>query len=152
MNKPSFFERLTGSVPVDDDRGHAEQILSHKVTPRADFPEPDEDAQLSIDMYQSPAEIIIQAMVAGVRPEDLDVSITQEMVTIKGRRSYQHQVTEDNFYYRELYWGTFARSILLPQEVDSEEAQATIKHGVLNIRLPKLDKARIQKLKVKAGD
>ena len=103
-------------------------------------------------MYQNPSEIIVQAMVAGVRPEDLDVAITQDMVTIRGKRSYQHQVTEDNFYYRELYWGTFTRSILLPQEVDAEESQATIKHGVLNIRLPKLDKARIQKLKVKAGD
>ena len=152
MNKPSFFERLTGSIPADEETYTTELVSSHKIQPKTELPTSDEDAQLSIDMYQNPAEIIIQAMVAGVRPEDLDVSITQDMVTIKGRRAYQHQVTEDNFYYRELYWGTFTRSILLPQEVDAEEAQATIKHGVLNIRLPKLDKARIQKLKVKAGD
>jgi len=151
MNKPSFFERLTGSVPVEDGLDTEIPSAKHRSAPK-DEPAIDEDAQLSIDMYQNPSEIIIQAMVAGVRPEDLDVSITQEMVTIKGRRSYQHQVTEDNFYYRELYWGSFSRSILLPQEVDAEEAQATIKHGVLNIRLPKLDKARVQKLKVKAGD
>lgn len=152
MNKPSFFERLTGSVPMDDEPNSTEQILSHKPDHKIDLPQQNEDAQLTIDMYQSPAEIIVQAMVAGVKPEDLDVSITQEMVTIKGRRSYQHQITEDNFYYRELYWGSFSRSILLPQEVDAEEAQATIKHGVLTIRLPKLDKARIQRLKVKSGD
>ncbi|MEK7090652.1 MAG: Hsp20/alpha crystallin family protein [Patescibacteria group bacterium] len=152
MNKPSFFERLTGSIQADEETYTTELASSHKTPPKPELPASDEDAQLSIDMYQNPAEIIIQAMVAGVRPEDLDVSITQDMVTIKGRRAYQHQVTEDNFYYRELYWGTFTRSILLPQEVDAEESQATIKHGVLNIRLPKLDKARIQKLKVKAGD
>ena len=152
MNKLSFFERLTGSVPADNEPSYtAEPASAHAGSPKNDLPQ-DEDAQLSIDMYQNPAEIIVQAMVAGVRPEDLDVAITQDMVTIKGKRSYQHQVTEDNFYYRELYWGTFTRSILLPQEVDAEEAQATIKHGVLTIRLPKLDKARIQKLKVKAGD
>ena len=152
MNKLSFFERLTGSVPADNESLYnVEPASAHTSTQKNDLPQ-EEDAQLSIDMYQNPAEIIVQAMVAGVRPEDLDVAITQDMVTIKGKRSYQHQVTEDNFYYRELYWGTFTRSILLPQEVDAEEAQATIKHGVLTIRLPKLDKARIQKLKVKAGD
>ena len=98
MNKLSFFERLTGSVPVDDRAGTvAELAASHKNFLKTELPEQTEDAQLSIDMYQNPAEIIIQAMVAGVRPEDLDVSITQEMVTIKGRRSYQHQVTEDIF-------------------------------------------------------
>ena len=151
MNKLSFFERLTGSVPAETETHETELTSARNISPKNDLPQ-DEDAQLSIDMYQNPAEIIVQAMVAGVRPEDLDVAITQDMVTIKGKRSYQHQVTEDNFYYRELYWGTFTRSILLPQEVDAEEAQATIKHGVLTVRLPKLDKARIQKLKVKAGD
>lgn len=109
----------------------------------------EEDAQLTIDVFQTSDEIILQAMVAGVRSEDLDISITQDMVTINGKRIRPHTVSAENFYYQELYWGNFSRSILLPQEVDAEEAQATMKNGLLTIRLPKLDKTKIQKLRIK---
>ena len=100
-------------------------------------------------MYQTPDDIVIQTTVADVRPDELDVSITQEMVTIKGKRQRVHEVSDKDFFYKELYWGSFSRSLLLPQEVDADEAQATFKNGLLTIRLPKLDKARIQRLRVK---
>jgi HSP20 family molecular chaperone IbpA len=177
--KKSFFERLAGSISVDDEdepifvdydreedegeehpikhvasKGKASaatpkvrsQHLVHNENEEVDL----EEGELSVDVYQTPAEIIIEAMVAGVKPEDLHLSITRDMVTIKGRRDGNNQVTHDDYFYRELYWGSFTRSILLPHEVEIEEAEAVEKHGLLIIRLPKVDKARQTKLKVKS--
>lgn len=107
------------------------------------------DAQLTVDVYQTPTEIVLQAMVAGVKPEDLEVNITREMVTIKGTRHKHNEVREEDFFSRELYWGSFSRAILLPQEVEVEKCEAAIKHGLLTIRMPKVNKEKSQSLKVK---
>jgi HSP20 family protein len=102
-----------------------------------------------VDVYQTPTDIIIQTIVAGIKPDDLDVTLTQDMVTIKGKREDSRRLEKENFFYQELYWGSFSRSILLPQEVDPDEAEATLKNGLLTIKLPKLDKERVQKIKIK---
>jgi HSP20 family molecular chaperone IbpA len=109
------------------------------------------DGELAVDVYQTPTHIIIKAMIAGVRPEDLDVSITRDMVTIRGKREQHTESTAGDFFFSELYWGSFSRTIVLPQEVEIEEAEASEKHGLLSIRLPKLDKGRAAKLKVKSN-
>jgi len=107
------------------------------------------EGQLSVDVFQTPDEIVIKAHVAGVKPDDLDVSITRDMVTIRGKRSDHTEVQHDDYFYKELYWGSFSRTILLPQEVDTEQAEASEKHGLLTLRLPKIDKEKQKKLKVK---
>jgi HSP20 family protein len=89
-------------------------------------------------------------MVAGVKPEDLDVSITREMVTLRGTREPGDSVAGDDYFQRELYWGSFSRTILLPTEIDVEESEAIEKQGLLTIHLPKIDKERSQTLKVKS--
>ncbi|HEY4502715.1 MAG TPA: Hsp20/alpha crystallin family protein [Candidatus Paceibacterota bacterium] len=109
------------------------------------------DGELSVDVYQTPDDIVIRAHVAGVRPDDLDIAITRDMVTIKGKREEAREVEDENYFYKELYWGSFSRTILLPQEIEVEEAQATEKHGLLILRLPKVDKEKQTKLKVKSG-
>ncbi len=181
--KKSFFERLAGSISVEDEDdvvdftpeqeneleeevpikhvGMKQSVattspvsrtkVTHVVEEDDMEEEPDmEEGELSVDVYQTATEIIIEAMVAGVKPEDLHLSITRDMVTIKGRRDGNTQVTHDDYFYKELYWGTFTRTILLPHEVEIEEAEAVEKHGLLIIRLPKVDKARQTKLKVKS--
>ena len=90
-------------------------------------------------------------MVAGVRPDDLDLSITRDMVTIKGKREESHEVENEDFFHKELYWGSFSRTVLLPQEIDVEASEASEKHGLLIIKLPKIDKDRQTKLKVKSN-
>ena len=117
---------------------------------KGDWLESSEEGELTVDMMQTPDDIILQTMVAGVKPDDLDVTITRDMVTLKGKRQSSQEVSEKDYFYRELYWGSFSRSILLPQEVDSDRSQATLKNGLLTIKLPKLDKAKTQKLKVKS--
>ena len=113
--------------------------------------EEEEEGQLSVDVYQTADQIVLKAVVAGVQPQNLDVSITRDMVTIKGKREEQKEVSEDDYFYKELYWGSFSRTILLPQEVEVEGAEASEKHGVLIIKLPKIDKDRETKLKVKSS-
>lgn len=181
--KKSFFERLAGSINVDDDEdiididreedldemveqvtvrasarkespmvmkprvsASAMKVQQEEVAPEEDM----EEGELSVDVYQTSSEIIIEAMVAGVKPEDLHLSITRDMVTIKGRRDGNTQISDDDYFYKELYWGTFSRTILLPHEVEIEEAEAVEKHGLLIVRMPKVDKARQTKLKIKS--
>lgn len=109
----------------------------------------EDEGELTVDIFDQGDAIVIQSTVAGVKPEDLDISITHEAVTIRGRRERQEEVGEPNYYYRELFWGSFSRSVILPEEVDPEAAEATIQHGLLTIHLPKKKKGVVQKLKVK---
>ena len=86
---------------------------------------------------------------AGVNPEDLDISITSDSVSVRGKREKMEKVEEKDYLFQECYWGRFSRSIMLPQEVDPDRAQASLKNGVLKIILPKLNKQKTKKLKVK---
>lgn len=167
--KQSFFQRLTGAVDVDDE--YNDDFVDEEVParPRRRRPVYDEEpvatqqdqedwmeeeateGQLTVDVFQTPDEIIIKSIVAGVRPEDLDVSITRDMVTIRGIREEHKEVSDDNYFHKELYWGSFSRTVLLPAEVEVEGAQAQEKHGLLEIRLPKIDKEKQTKLKVKTN-
>lgn len=103
-----------------------------------------------VDIFDDGDNIVIQAIVGGVKDEDLDVQVTDEMVTIKGSRERHQEIREDNYYYRELYWGSFTRSIILPQEIIADEAEATVKKGLLTVKLPKRDRNRAQKVRVKS--
>ncbi len=162
--KRSLFEWLTGSQNDDYtfdelDQGGASYAPRDREKPlpissnsdETTVVEEEEAGELAVDVYQTPSHIIIKAMIAGVRPEDLDVSITRDMVTIRGKRERHTEGTAGDFFFQELYWGSFARTIVLPQEVEIEEAEATEKHGLLIIKLPKLDKGRQAKLKVKSN-
>lgn len=164
MKKPSFLERLTGSVDMDE----YDEILDddHKfgdddeLTQDADAYEEEsewhsdgggdpQEGELPVDMYQTGDAIVIRALVAGVSPDDLDIAITRDMVTIKGLREEYQESADDDYYHRELFWGSFSRTLLLPEEVLIDEAEAQEKHGLLEIRLPKVDKDRSTKLAVK---
>ena len=147
----SFFEKLTGTMRMDDSlETKADNKPVSKPSIKDSWEEENpEEGQLTIDVYQTPGEIVIKSMVAGVKPEDLDISITRDMVVIKGKRETERFVKDEDYYHQELYWGTFSRTIMLPAEVNVEEAEAVEKHGLLIIRLPKTDKNRQTRLKVK---
>lgn len=153
-NRRSFFERLTGSVSVDDEYGFDEPQRSLPADHPSMSAALEEDAvegELAVDVYQTPTHIYIKAMIAGVRPEDLDVAITRDMVTIKGKRERHTEGGGSDYFFQELYWGAFARTVVLPQEIEIESAEATEKHGLLIVKMPKVDKGRQTKLKVKSN-
>lgn len=110
----------------------------------------DESGELAVDVFETPDEIIVKAMVAGVKPADLDIDIARDMVTIHGVREYEDEIEEDDYYHKELYWGSFKRTVMLPEEIDVDLSEATERHGLLVLRLPKVDKARKAKLRVKS--
>ena len=151
-NKKSFFERLTGSIKVEeyDDADNALRADEKSQNGQSISAEEPESGQLAVDVFQNQDSIVIKAMVAGVRPDSLDISITRDMVTIKGTREETREINDEDYFFKELFWGTFSRTILLPQEVEVEEAEATEVNGLLTIKLPKVDKGRQTKLKVKS--
>ncbi len=171
-DKRSFFERLTGSVSTEDtvedefeeteayEEPRAHLAVSSGTKTRAhtkvstarkdeDWLTPEEEGQLTVDVFQTESDIIIQSTVAGVRPDDLDVQLTRDMITVRGKREQTREITHDNYFYQELYWGSFSRSILFPCEVDVDSAEASLKHGLLTVKVPKLDRHRTERIKVK---
>ena len=148
--KRSFFERLTGTVKADvDDLNFNEAVEEERE--EALLEEDAVDGELPVDVYNTPTEIVVKTMVAGIRPENLDIDITRSMVSIKGTREASSEVEEKDYYHKELYWGTFARTVTLPEEIDVDESEATEKNGLLTIRLAKINKAKQNKLKVKSS-
>ncbi len=109
---------------------------------------PESEGQLTIDVYQTPTDIVIKSTIAGVNPEDLDITITNDMVTIKGKRERDEEIATNDYYYQECYWGAFSRSVILPVDVEAEKAEAGMKNGILTIRLPKIEKVKTRKIKV----
>src|SRR3989344_4840 len=103
------------------------------------------EGQLAIDVYETPDEIVIKSPIAGVKPQDLDVGIEDSSVNIRGSRHDEEKIKAEDYFYQECYWGTFSRSIILPVEVDSDKAAATLKDGILTVRLPKIKKEKEKK-------
>ena len=109
----------------------------------------DEEGQLTVDVYKTEEDIVIKSIIGGVRSEDLDISITNDMVTIKGKRNNIDEVTDDDYYYQECFWGNFSRSIILPCDIKAEGVEATIKNGILTVKLPKIEKNTSMKIEIK---
>ena len=108
-----------------------------------------EEGQLTVDVYQTKDLIIIKSIIGGVASEDLDISITSDMITIKGTRVNPDKIKPDDYYYQECFWGCFSRSIILPCDIKTEGVEATMKNGILTVKLPKIEKDSSMKIKVK---
>ena len=107
------------------------------------------EGQLVLDVFRKGDELVIRAPIAGVKSEDIDITIENDFVLIKGERKKQEEEKGENFFYKECYWGKFSREIVLPCEVDSQRAKADMKEGVLIITLPIIEREEKKKLKIK---
>ncbi|HEY4496968.1 MAG TPA: Hsp20/alpha crystallin family protein [Candidatus Paceibacterota bacterium] len=108
------------------------------------------EGQLTVDVYQTQDDIVVESTIAGIKPEDIDIEVTNESITIKGDRHREEAVSDRDYFYRECFWGKFSRSIILPQEVDPDKAHSSLKNGVLTIKLPKIHRNKSKKLKIKS--
>jgi HSP20 family molecular chaperone IbpA len=170
MKKLSFFERLTGTIRMEEDHDHeifedqdtqeydSEQKkpigglkkispLSQEEDTFAEDLADDAEAELAVDVFQNEREIVIQTMTAGIKKEHLEIILSREEITIRGKRDNPNDNYHNEFSIQELYWGPFARTIDLPDEVAIDEASATEHHGLLTIKLPKFNKDRSVRLK-----
>ncbi len=166
MTKKSFFERLTGATKEEI---LADQFQNEIIPPKkTDVEEPEqfkeekseiesiengwsheEEGQLMIDVYQTDTDIIVKSTIAGVKSEDLDIKMTDNMITIKGIRQKDKSIPQKNYNYQEIYWGPFSRSVILPVEINSDKIKASMKDGILTIRLPKMEKFETKTIQVK---
>jgi len=112
----------------------------------------DYEGQLAIDAYQTEDDVIIKAPIAGVKPEDLEISITDEVINIKGTRKEAEEIARENYIAQECYWGSFSRSYALPIQVNSEKATAGMKNGILTIKIPKLEKVKTKTIEIKTEE
>ncbi len=169
MKKLSFFERLTGTIRMQDETDqeilddqefeetHPEKKSNlgglKKISPlvhddyQEEIDQEDMEAELAVDVFQNEREITIQTMTAGIKKEHLEIILSREEITIRGKRDNPNDNYNNEFSVQELYWGPFARTIELPDEVAIDEASATEHHGLLTIKLPKFNKVRSVRLK-----
>ena len=122
----------------DDSRGDSEEWPSEY------------EGELYIDMYQTKDNVIVKSTIAGVAPEDLDITIANDMLTIRGERKRVEKIDQGDYFFQECYWGGFSRSVILPVDIDSESIEAELKDGILTVILPKAAKAKTKKIKIKS--
>jgi len=139
---------LDESTVKDDNTKDSTSLFNSSNTEDDYFEEDDYSGQLAVDVYQTAKEIIIKSTIAGVQPEDIDISINNDMVTIKGIRRQPEIVPEENYIYKECHWGGFSRSIILPVDIKDDKIKANLKNGILTIILPKAGKSKVKVVEV----
>lgn len=107
--------------------------------------------QLAVDVYQTKNDVVVKAPVAGVEPEQIEIVVTNEAVSIKGERYDEREVDQEGYHAQECYWGTFARKVMLPVECDADQADATFKKGILTVRVPKIRKTGSKRVHIKSS-
>jgi HSP20 family protein len=107
--------------------------------------------EFPIDVYQTKKDLVVKAALPGVKPEEVDITITDDAVTIKGEHAEEQETKEDVYLYRERYYGAFSRSVAIPVKVKGEKAEATFEEGVLTLTLPKAEEIKPRQIKIKAG-
>jgi HSP20 family protein len=120
------------------------------VQPRAGWPAPIGAGTLAVDMYETDDAVVVKSSIPAVKPEDVDVSITGDTLTIKGETEAEEEVKEENYIRRERRYGSFCRSLTLPLPVVADKAQAEFENGVLTLTLPKAEEVKPKAIKVKA--
>jgi HSP20 family protein len=125
-----------------------ETIERGRLLPRAFVSRP------ATDVYDTPEAVVIKLAAPGARPDDLEVTLEQNTVTIRGRYGYalsEEEAKRATWYRREIGTGQFAESIVLPAPVDAEHAQATVENGIVTLTFPKAEQARVKRIAVQAG-
>jgi len=146
----NLINKLMGTQTVAQMEEGDEEIVQETENPSSSQEDwlSEYEGQLTIDMYQTKDNVIIKSTIAGVKPEDIDVTIANDMVTIRGERKRDFEASSEDYFYQECYWGSFSRSVVLPVDVDIENVAADLKDGILTVILPKAAKARAKKIKV----
>ncbi len=132
VSNDEYFDQLAAATDEQRERGWSD----------------DYGGQLAVDVYQTKNAIIIRAAIAGVQAEDIDISVNNDMVTIKGTRQLDDDIDASDYLYQECYWGGFSRTIILPVEVKADKVAASMKNGILRVTLPKLERPAVDPITV----
>jgi HSP20 family protein len=141
--------RAASSMTVKHPAPRPSRLVEEDESTRSSDPRSEQEGWLTVDVYQTATEIVIESAVAGVDPDELDITATPDSVSIKGERRREKDVRKEDYLHQECYWGRFSRTVILPQEVDPDSATVHFRNnGVLTIHLPKLIKQKSKKLKI----
>ena len=156
-SKNSFFSKLLGKKgnteeEIENNKDGKVKNIKNKADNSQEEWAADYEGQLTIDVYQTDEDIIIKSTIAGVTPENIDVTIDNDMVIIKGERKNCVDAKEEDYYYQECYWGSFSRSVILPCDIEADKIQAELKNGILTVILPKAHKSKTKKISVKSEE
>ncbi len=119
------------------------------VRPRSWLAPAEGAATLALDVFEDSDNVTVRASIPGVKPEDIDISITGDVLTIKGETSEEKEEKQGNYHVRERRYGAFQRSVSLPTLVNADKSTAHIEHGVLTLTLPKVEAVKPKSIKIK---
>lgn len=143
--KQSFFEKISGNKKTS--LKVADEDLDNFTSSTEETSKEDQEGQLAVDVYETASAIVVESIIGGVNPSDINVSVSNNVLTVKGVREKNTETEENiNYFVSECFWGAFSRSIILPCEVDADIIKAAIKKGVLRITLPKLVGSKTKKI------
>jgi HSP20 family protein len=148
MENTSFFKRLTGKLNAEEPEYKIDLATAKVAPPNPDGKDEEPVGQLTVDIYHTPEEIFVESAIAGARPEDIDVNVSPDSLSIVGLRRRELQ-NGAQYLHQECYWGRFTRSIILPEEVDPQNANVNFKNGILCVRMPKTNRKKTRKLEVR---
>ena len=134
-----------------DDEILADEFLDEQSANEDWMGEGEFEGQLAVDVYQTKETVVIKAPIAGVRPDYIDVAISEDVVTIRGDRKDEKAVEKEHYYVQERLWGSFSRSVILPTSTIADKAVANLKDGVLTIEIPKVAQNKVKKIHVSAS-
>lgn len=130
-------------IAVEEQPSSQEPIEEFKV---GDWFEP--EGELAVDVFSTEKDVVIQCAIAGVRPEELDIAVENDVVTIRGIRKNPDEEEQKQYLHQECFWGPFSRQVFLPEEVDLKNVEAAMRDGILTLRLPKLNREKTKKVKI----
>jgi len=145
----SFFKKLKSDINFDEKdeiKKTEKKKIEKKQEISAQKPKKESkdwmkaDGQLAVDVYQTKNFFVVQAPVAGIKTEDLDISVENDFLIIKGKREKTEEIQEKDYFYQECYWGSFSREMSLPEDLDSTKIKASLKKGILTVKIPRITK------------
>lgn len=154
--KPEVKKLEIKAIPVEKEKPETTEKIEKPETkePSPVFPsEPEKkwfeaEGQLAIDVYQTDNFLVIQSAIAGVRPENLEITMEKDVLSIKGVREKPFE-EEGDYFSQECYWGSFSREVILPAEVDPNQTKAEMKDGILTIKIPKISREKKRVIVIK---
>jgi len=108
------------------------------------------EPHLALDIYQTKDTVVVKAPLPGVKPEDVEITITGDVLTIKGETKVEENVEKEDYFFQERRYGSFSRSVTLPDGLKTDKAEASFEDGVLTLTVPKAEEHKPKSVKVKA--
>ena len=140
------WEPFAGLTKMDTDM---DRMWRHMFRPHYTWPRLwGVDGHPAVDIYQDADHVVVRAALPGIKPEDMEVTITEDALTIKGERKDEKEVKEENYLHREHRYGAFRRAVALPLGLDAAKAKASYENGILTVTVPKTEGSRPKSLKI----